>query len=139
MRLEVEHGEDLDARAAGDELSVLQDAPVVLRLVARKEDDDRMQIGARKPADPMFGGVRRRSSPSISARAAMPCLNSSGKDASEASSSPSARRPFQVKAAVTQRLSWSTPARIDAAERIVSLIADTQARPPAPSRNDRNS
>ena len=44
-------------------------------------------------------------SPSISARAAIPCLNSSGKDASEASSSPSARKPFQVKAAVTQRLS----------------------------------
>jgi len=55
-------------------------------------------------------------SPSTSARAAMPCLNSSGKDASEASSSPSARKPFPVKAAVTQRLSWSTPARIDAAE-----------------------
>ena len=87
----------------------------MLRLVPRKENDDCMQIGARKPADPMFGAFTPVS-PSVSARAAMPCLNSSGKDASEASSSPSARRPFHVKAAVTQRLSWSMLARIDAAE-----------------------
>ena len=55
--LKVEHGEDLDAVAAGDKLPVLRDAPVVLRRVPRKENDDRMQIGARKAADPMFGGV----------------------------------------------------------------------------------
>ena len=44
-------------------------------------------------------------SPSIWARATIPCLNSSGNVASEASSTPSARNPFQVKATVTQRFS----------------------------------
>ncbi len=52
----------------------------------------------------------------------MPCLNSSGKVASEASSNPSARIPFQVKATVTQRLSLSTLARIAATECTFSLI-----------------
>ena len=56
--LKVEHGEDLDAGAAGDKLPVLRDAPVMLRLVPRKENDDRMQIGARKTADPMVGSVQ---------------------------------------------------------------------------------
>jgi hypothetical protein len=46
----------------------------------------------------------------------MPCLNSSGKEESEASFRPSARKPFKVKATVTQRLSLSTVARIAAAE-----------------------
>ena len=55
--MKVEHGKDLDAVAAGDELLVLRDAPVVLRLVPRKENDDRVQVGARKPADPMLGSV----------------------------------------------------------------------------------
>ena len=55
-------------------------------------------------------------SPSILARATMPCLNSSGKVASEASSTPSARRPFQVNATVTQRFSLSTEARTCAAD-----------------------
>ena len=63
-----------------------------------------------------FTMATRVSNPGGSICATMPCLNSSGKEASEASSSPSARSPFQVKAAVTQRLSLSTPARIDAAE-----------------------
>ena len=58
MRLKVEHREDLDAGAAGDKLSVLRDAPVLLRFVPRKENDDRMQIGAGKLADPMFGSIR---------------------------------------------------------------------------------
>ena len=78
-------------------------------------------------------------SPSISARATMPCLNSSGNVASEASSTPSARRPFQVNATVTQRLSFSTEARTSAADCTVSRIAASQARPPAALRNDRNS
>ena len=55
--VKVEHGEDLDAGAAGDKLLVLRDAPVMLRLVPREENDDGMQIGTRKPADPMFRGV----------------------------------------------------------------------------------
>ena len=102
--VKVEHGEDLDAGAVGEKLPMLRGAPVVLRLVPRKENDDRMQIGAREPADPMFGGVDAAVA-ETSTRAAMPCLNSSGKDASGASSNPRARKPFQVKAAVTQRLS----------------------------------
>ena len=69
----------------------------------------------------------------------MPCLNSSGKVASESSSTPSARRPFQVKATVTQRLSVSTEAMTSAADCAFSRIADSQARPPAALRNERNS
>src|SRR6266446_3292486 len=78
-------------------------------------------------------------SPSISARATMPCLNSSGNVASEASSTPNARRPFQVNATVTQRFSCSTEARTSAADCAFSRIADSQARPPAALRNERNS
>src|SRR6478736_8765133 len=78
-------------------------------------------------------------SPSISARATMPCLNSSGNVASEPSSTPSARRPFQVKATVTQRLSFSTEARTSATDCAFSRIAESQARPPAALRNERNS
>ena len=55
--MKIEHGQDLDAGATCDELRVLRDAPVMLRRVPRKENDDRMQIRARKAADPMFGGV----------------------------------------------------------------------------------
>src|ERR1700722_18931787 len=55
--LKVEHGEDLDAGTTRDKLLVLGDATVMLRLVPRKENDDGMQIGARKPADPMVGSV----------------------------------------------------------------------------------
>src|SRR6266446_446646 len=69
----------------------------------------------------------------------MPCLNSSGNVASEPSSAPSARRPFQVKATVTQRLSFSTEAMTSAADCAFSRIADSQARPPAALRNERNS
>ena len=69
----------------------------------------------------------------------MPCLNSSGNVASEASSKPSARRPFQVKATVTQRLSISVEARTSAADCTFARIADSQARPPAALRNERNS
>src|SRR6478736_7113430 len=78
-------------------------------------------------------------SPSISARATMPCLNSSGNVASEPSSTPSARRPFQVKATVTQRLSCSTEAMTSATDCAFSRIAESQARPPAALRNERNS
>src|SRR6267142_3545125 len=69
----------------------------------------------------------------------MPCLNSSGNVASDPSSTPSARRPFQVKATVTQRLSFSTEAMTSAADCAFSRIADSQARPPAALRNERNS
>src|SRR5205823_13588039 len=69
----------------------------------------------------------------------MPCLNSSGKVARETSSTPSARRPFQVKATVTQRLSCSTEALISAAECTFSRTPDSQVRPPAALRNERNS
>ncbi len=59
--------------------------------------------------------------------------------ASEPSSTPSARRPFQVKATVTQRLSVSTEAMTSAADCAFSRIADSQALPPAALRNERNS
>src|SRR6266550_8934487 len=78
-------------------------------------------------------------SPSISARATMPCLNSSGNVASEASSMPNARKPFQVKATDTHRLSFWTEARACSTECTVSSTAASQARPPAALRNDRNS
>src|SRR5205809_1776216 len=69
----------------------------------------------------------------------MPCLNSSGNVASEDSSTPSARSPFQVKAAVTQRLSFSTEAWTSAADCTFSRIAESQAHPPTGLRNERNS
>ena len=69
----------------------------------------------------------------------MPCLNSSGKVASEASSTPSARRPFQVNATDTHRLSFSIEARACWTECTVSRMAASQARPAAALRNDRNS
>src|SRR4029453_16458180 len=78
-------------------------------------------------------------SPRISARAAMPCLNSSGNVASDVSSTPRALRPFQVKATVTQRLSFSTEARTSAADCTVLRISLSHARPPEALRNDRNS
>src|SRR3954462_9482379 len=69
----------------------------------------------------------------------MPCLNSSGKVASEASSSPSARSPFQMNASVTQRLLDATVASTSAADETLSRSALTHARPPAGSRNETNS
>src|SRR6185369_16682690 len=78
-------------------------------------------------------------SPSIDARATMPCLNSSGNVASEASSTPSARRPFQVNATVTQRLSLSTEVLTSAADCTLSRMPASQARPPAGFRKVRNS
>ena len=44
-----------------------------------------------------------------------------------------------MNATVTQRLSWSTEARVAAADCTVSAIADSQRRPPAALRNERNS
>ncbi len=55
--VKVERREDLDAGTIGDKLRVLRDAAVMFRFVPCEEDDNGMQIGARKPADPMFGGV----------------------------------------------------------------------------------
>src|SRR6185369_5028198 len=69
----------------------------------------------------------------------MPCLNSSGNVASEASSTPSARRPFQVNATVTQRFSFSTEVLTSAADCTFSRMPASQARPPAGFRNERNS
>src|SRR6478672_947782 len=92
---------------------------------------------ARPPTQ--LSGWFRPVSPSISARATMPCLNSSGNVASESSSKPSARRPFQVKATLTQRLSISVEARTSAADCTFGSSADSQARPPAALRNERNS
>src|SRR6476469_5158134 len=86
-----------------------------------------------------LSGWFRPVSPSISARATMPCLNSSGNVASASSSKPSARSPFQVKATLTQRLSISVEARTSAADCTFARIADSQARPPAALRNERNS
>ena len=69
----------------------------------------------------------------------MPCLNSSGKVASESSSTPSARSPFQVKASVTHRLLEATVVSTSAADCTLSRSAATQARPAAASRNETNS
>src|SRR5688572_6098852 len=67
----------------------------------------------------------------------MPCLNSSGKLASDASSSPSARNPFQVKASVTHRLLEASDACTSAADRTLSTTPFSHARPDAGLRNDR--
>src|ERR1700679_1274212 len=68
----------------------------------------------------------------IAARAAMPERNSSGNVASDAASTPSARRPLHVNAIVTQ---WALSGR-DRAEAAVatsSSIEETHARPAAGS------
>src|SRR5947209_10512265 len=77
-------------------------------------------------------------SPRTSARAAMPCRNSSGKVASEASGTPRARSPFQVKATVTHRESVEPPDPTTRPVPTLSMIPDSQARPPAGCRKVRN-
>ena len=69
----------------------------------------------------------------------MPCLNSSGNVSSDAASTPSARRPFQVKPTVTQRLCSSTESRASAADCTVGRIPVSQLRPAEGLRKDRNS
>src|SRR5918995_591077 len=66
----------------------------------------------------------------------MPCLNSSGKLQSEASSSPSARNPFHVKASVTHRLLESSDTCASAADRTVSRRPFSHLRPDVGSRNE---
>ena len=73
--------------------------------------DDGVEVRAGQTARPSCQDDSCPVSPSISARATMPCLNSSGNEASEPSSTPSARRPFQVNATDTHRLSFSIEAR----------------------------
>src|SRR3954452_24035426 len=68
----------------------------------------------------------------------MPCLNSSGNVASDASSTPRARSPSQVKATFTHRLSLSTVLRTLEAERIFSRVPANHARAPAVSWKVRN-
>src|SRR4030095_7020092 len=67
----------------------------------------------------------------------MPCLNSSGKLASDSSSSPSARNPFQVKAKVTHRLPDASDDCTSAAAPTWSRTPPSHARPDAGFRNDR--
>src|SRR5215471_11281097 len=77
-------------------------------------------------------------SPLTPARATMPSRKSSGKVASEPSSTPSARSPFHVNAIVTQRWSdWPAPA-ILAPVPTLSMRPDSHARPWAGSRNVTN-
>src|SRR5277367_597413 len=94
--------------------------------------------GLARPPTQLFGSFAPVS-PSISARATMPCRNSSGNVASDASSTPSARSPFQVKATVTHRFSLSTDERMASTESTVSMIPVSHARPAAAFRNVRNS
>ena len=75
--------------------------------VAGKQDDDCMKPRTCQPANPLTGMVRPVS-PSTSARATMPCRNSSGNVAREESLTPRAPRPAQVNATDTQRRSFST-------------------------------
>ena len=105
-RLQVQRREHLHAFALRDEFVVLDLAALPLGGVAGEQYRNGMKIRAGKSSHPVVRMIAPVS-PSISARATMPCLNSSGNVASEASSTPSARRPFQVKATVTQRLSLS--------------------------------
>src|SRR6516164_5893380 len=69
----------------------------------------------------------------------MPCLNSSGNVASDASCTPRARKPFHVNATVTQRCSCWTDSLACAADCAFSRMAASQALPPAAFPNDRNS
>ena len=67
----------------------------------------------------------------------MPWRNSSGKVASDESSTPSARSPFQVKATVTQRVSAVPSDAADSAVPTLSTMPANQARPWAGSWNVR--
>src|SRR3954447_22897473 len=68
----------------------------------------------------------------------MPCRNSSGKVASEASGTPRARSPFQVKATVTHRESVAPPDPTTRPVPTLSMMPESQARPPAGCRKVRN-
>ena len=134
-RLEIERREHLDAFALGEELVVLGHATLALGGIAGEQDRNGVKVRAREVVDPVSGSLAPVS-PSISARATMPCLNSSGNVASDASSTPSARRPFQVKATVTQRLLLFDGLRMVFARTDCTLfknVADSHARPPAAS------
>ena len=67
-------------------------------------------------------------SPRTCHRAAIPCRNSSGNVASEASSTPSARNPSQVNATETQRFFQIEIGDL-LADGIFSRMASSQARP----------
>ena len=68
----------------------------------------------------------------------MPCRNSSGNVASDASSTPSARSPFQVKATVTQRLSGGCASDSAAPRPTLSSSPASQRGPVDASRKERN-
>ena len=98
-----------------------------------------MQVVAGQAADPVARDALAPVSPRMSARAAMPSRNSSGKVASDSSGTPSARRPFHVNANVTQRSELSIVACASAADCDLSSSSDSHARPPAGVSKDRNS
>ena len=130
-RVQVQRREHFDTLALRDEFFVFAhgSARVPLRR-GRTGSRSRASLGwpDLRPSD-LDDSLRcRRAS---AARATIPCLNSSGNVASEASSTPSARNPFQVKATVTQRFSLSTEARIAAADCTFSKMAASHLRPPA--------
>ena len=103
---------------------------------------NRIAIACRSsPASPptQLSGWLAPVSPRMSARAAMPWRNSSGKVARDSSGTPSARRPFQVNASVTHRFVLSIVAGAVAADSTMGISSDSHARPPAGLSNDRNS
>ena len=97
-------------------------ASLSLRRIASEENGDRVQLRARQAADPIVRMVRAGVTEHLR-RAAIPCRNSSGNVASDASSTPSARNPFQVNATVTQRFSMFDGAATALADGTFSLIA----------------
>ena len=113
-------------------------ATLPLPFIPGKQDCDGVKMRAGKLPHPVVRMITPVS-PRMSARAGMPCLNSSGKVASDVSSTPSALRPFQVNASVTQRLSLSTEARTSAADCTVLRSSLSHALPPEALRNDINS
>ena len=136
--VKVEHGEDLDAGAACDKFPMLRGAPVVLRLVPLKRMTIACRSGLARPPT-QWSGVFKPVSPSTSARAAMPCLNSSGKRRERSLVQSKRAKPIPG-----ERRRHPALVAIDAGAHrrrgmVASLIAAAQARPPAPSRNDRNS
>ena len=70
-------------------------------------------------------------SPSICARAAMPCLNGSENVAREASSTPMARKPLNVKATLTHFISLSLSAITVFAFPMVGIKAAIHLRAPS--------
>ena len=110
----------------------------LLRTIAGEEDGDGVEVRAGQAPHPMVGVIRARVAEDLRP-GDHALLELFGERAQRRLVHPSARRPFQVKPTVTQRLSSSTEARASAADCTVGRMPVSHLRPAAGLRKDRNS